>query len=433
LNESNTMDLAALLREPRSIAETGLNPAFLNDLALKTIYYRGEMNGQEIASSLRLPYANIVDQVLAFLLKEELVSITGSSGFGERAYNHVITHKGSIKAQEALARSQYVGPAPISLETYTRAAYAQALGEIVVRQSEIRQAFAHLVVSDAMLRRIGPAINSSRSIFLYGPSGNGKTTIAETIGSLLKGAVYIPYAAEVDGQVIQIFDSLNHTPVPAEADPKESPVPSDKRRDARWILCRRPFIVVGGELTLESLDLIFDPVSKLYQAPYQMKANGGMFLIDDFGRQSVSPRALLNRWIVPLEKRVDFLTLQTGKKIEVPFDILITFSTNLNPTDLVDDAFLRRIRHKIPVLNPTWDEFREIFQRVAAQRKIEYDEEVFKYLVLEHYVRPKREPKSVHPRDLIDQVIDLARYMEIEPRLTKELVDAAADSYFVKL
>ncbi|MBI4790720.1 MAG: ATP-binding protein [Chloroflexi bacterium] len=433
-NGADKPEIKHLLREPRSIEETGLNPAFLYDLALKTVYFGGELSGQAIANGLRLPYANLVDQVLAFLIKEEFVAITGAAGFGERAYNHVVTQKGSAKAQEVLARSQYVGPAPVSLATYTLVAQAQTIGEIVVKRAELRRAFSHLVISDAMLRRVGPAVNSARSIFLYGPPGNGKTTIAETIATLLRGGVYIPYAVEVDGQAIQVFDHLNHAPAPNEMSTSDGSFGAvGNRLDARWTLCRRPFIVTGGELTLEALDLIFDPVSKNYQAPYQMKANGGMFLIDDFGRQQVSPRDLLNRWIVPLEKRVDFLTLQTGKKIEVPFDVLITFSTNLNPTDLVDDAFLRRIRHKILVPNPTWDEFREIFQRVVAQRGLVFDEDGFKYLVLEHYIKAKREPKTVHPRDLIDQIIDLAKYSDVEPRLTKELIDGAVEAYFVKL
>jgi predicted ATPase with chaperone activity len=414
---------------PQSVADTGLPNSFLADLALKIVYFAGEVQAQQVADELRLPWPGVVENVLAFLIKEEFLTITGATSLSERGYKYVITGKGGGKAQELLMRSQYAGAAPVPLERYIQVMKRQTIGALTVNREMVRQSMGELVISDAMIRRIGPAVNSARSIFLYGPSGNGKTVIAEHMSSLLAGSVYIPYAIYADGQIIRVFDGLNHTPLADGGNGHGSPA----RRDGRWVLCQRPFITVGGELTLETLDLIYDPISKTYEAPFQMKANGGMFFIDDFGRQQVQPQDLLNRWIVPLEKRYDFLTLQTGKKIEIPFDVLIVFSTNIEPKELVDEAFLRRIRHKIPVLNPSWDDFRTIFQRACETRAIPYDEEMFKYLVLEHYVKIQREPKAVHPRDLLDQLTDIARFMGREPRLEKELLDAAVEAYFVKL
>jgi predicted ATPase with chaperone activity len=262
-------------------------------------------------------------------------------------------------------------------------------------------------------------------MFLFGHPGNGKTAISESIGEMILGeSMYVPYAVYVDGQVVKVFDNVNHEPLESE---------SVKGLDTRWMKIRRPVISVGGELTLETLDLVFDPTNKYYEAPFQMKANGGMFLIDDFGRQLVRPRDLLNRWIVPMEKRVDFLTLHTGRKVEVPFDVLIVFSTNLPPRDLVDEAFLRRIRHKIQIKDPTFEEFREIFKRICQGRNVPYDDAGLRYLLEEYYVRTDNPPRACHPRDIVDQLVDIAHYLGVEPTLSKELLDRAAQAYFVEL
>lgn len=411
---------------PKSIKETGLGLGFLADLAIKIMYFEGYISGYEIAETMKLPYTGVVDEVLEFLKREQFCEVKGAGGLGESGYQYVISAKGSEKAREVLDRGQYVGPAPVPLQAYTEAFRKQPLQNVTIHQRIMRQALSHLVLNERIFSQLGPAVNSGRSIFLYGPPGNGKTTIAEAIGMMIfKDSIYIPYAVEVDGQIIKVFDSVNHRP--AEGSKKGDKI------DKRWVRIHRPFIVTGGELTLESLDLVYDSSSKFYEAPFQMRANGGMFLIDDFGRQLVRPRDLLNRWIVPLEKRVDFLTLHTGGKIEVPFDVLIVFSTNLAPTDLVDEAFLRRIRHKIEISDPSFEEYREIFKRVCAHKGVPYDDKALAYLLQEHYIKPKRPLRACHPRDLIDQLIDIARYQNRPPVLVKDLIDKACEAYFVEL
>jgi predicted ATPase with chaperone activity len=279
-------------------------------------------------------------------------------------------------------------------------------------------------------------VNSGRSLFLYGPPGNGKTVIAKSIIRMLSGSVYIPYAVFVDGQIIRVFDEMNHKRIGNRAaDPQKRAVGATaaNRIDSRWVMIRRPEIIVGGELIMQSLDLVYDPIAKTYEAPFQMKANNGLFVIDDFGRQAMRPQDLLNRWIVPLEMRVDFLTLQTGKKIEVPFDELIVFSTNLDPRSLVDDAFLRRIRHKIKVDYPDERIFYQILQRECAQRNLELPPEAFVYLMQEHYIAANRPLRACHPRDLLDQISDIAAYLNTKPIVSKQLIDAAVASYFSEI
>lgn len=414
---------------PRSLEETGLNLGFLSDLILKIMYFEGYLSGSQIAERVRLPFNNVVDQALEFLKREQLTEVKGQGGFGEQAYQYVITLKGREKAREALDRSHYAGAAPVTLETYQKAMGRQSLKDFTVHQRTMRQSLAHLVLNERAFSQVGPAVNSGRSIFLYGPPGNGKTAIGESIGRMMLAEdIYVPHAVEIDGQVIKIFDSVNHQRVSETTGQLRN-----RNVDPRWVHIHRPVIIVGGELTLETLDLVWDEGNKYYEAPFQMKANGGLFLIDDFGRQQVRPRDLLNRWILPLEKRVDYLTLHTGRKIEIPFDVLIVFSTNLAPKDLVDEAFLRRIRHKIEIGDPSFDEYREIFKRVCQAKGVPYDDRALAYLLQEWYIKPRRKMRAVHPRDLIDQLVDIARYMNTTPTLSKDLIDRACDAYFVDI
>lgn len=421
----HTTALNPLLREPSSVEETGLDISFISDLILKTIYFNSMTTAQSIADTLCLPFFNVVDRALTVLKREELIEVIGSSGFGELAYQYLVTPKGSARAHDVISRSSYVGPAPVTLDSYREVVRSQAIGNVKVTPQDVRRATADLVVADEVLDVLGQAVTTGRSLFLYGEPGNGKTVLAERVTELLGGSVLIPHAVTVDGQIIKVLDLHNHIPVALPG--------SKSDLDRRWVMCKRPYIVVGGELMLQSLDLVWDNSNKFYEAPFQMKANGGMFMIDDFGRQQVRPSELLNRWIVPLEKRLDYLTLHTGKKIEVPFDEIIVFSTNLSPTDLVDEAFLRRIQSKVKINNPTLDQFREIFKRQCDALSVPFDQNGLVYLLREYYVKPKRELRSCHPRDILRTLTGIARYLDRPATLSTDLIDRACNTYFVDL
>ncbi len=346
---------------PESLQQAGLNVAFLCDLLLRTLYARGAMLGIEMSRQLCLPF-KVIEESLKFLKEEKCIEVTGGDLVGRISYRFNLTEVGRRRAHDAMKMCAYVGPAPVPIEDYVEQCYRQAVTGITVTPETLRQSFGHLIIKEELFNAIGPSIVSGKSIFIYGPPGNGKTSMARAIGDFMNnhgGEIYVPYAFQVEGSIITVFDQALHLRGEDEVGERLDDQEATIRRlmntgtiDQRWVKIKRPVIVTGGELNLSMLDLRFNAESNFYQAPLHVKANGGIFLIDDFGRQLCSPKELLNRWIVPLEERRDFLSLSNGKKFEVPFEQLTMFSTNLDPKDLVDDAFLRRIRHKVEVEAP---------------------------------------------------------------------------------
>lgn len=408
-------------KPPETIEETGLIAPMVEDHLIRLLYFSQQATGSELAQQCGVPYV-AVQALVRSLVRDHLFEIVGQKTLVEAGYRYMLAPKGQERASEALARTWYRGPLPVPLDRYVEAIKAQTIGDLVIRRDALRAAFSDLVISEEFLDRIGPAVNAASSIFMYGAPGNGKTAVAERITAMIGGAIFIPHAIEVDGTVVMLFDELNHRPIE---------MTDGRRYDGRWVRIKRPVVIAGGELTLASLDLIWNDVGKFYEAPLQMKATGGSFLIDDFGRQLVRPVDLLNRWIVPLEKKIDYLTLQTGKKLEIPFDQILMFSTNLNPADLTDEAFQRRVRFRIPVDDPTVDQFAEVFRAVCKAKNIPFDFESFQWLV-DTWWRPHNRPfRMVQPRDLVNQLIAIAKYLDRTPAMDPDLLDRACKSLFV--
>lgn len=412
---------------PTSLEQTGLSEDNVLSLLLKTLY-TGELSGMELSDKVKISYA-ILERILENARVEQLVEVRSATGAGTAGYRYAVTERGRERANQYFETNGYIGAAPVPLDQYVK--YVNELGKhnTLIDRECVASGFTDLIVADDMLDQLGPAVSARRAMFLYGPPGNGKSAMSAGIGRALGGAIYMPYALDIDGQVIMLFDPVNHVLQPVD---EGSPLlRSETAIDPRWARIRRPVITVGGELTMDQLDLNFNRLAKFYEAPVQLKANCGVLLVDDFGRQRVPASELLNRWIVPLESRIDFLALHTGRKFSVPFDVLVIFATNLEPRKLADEAFLRRIPYKVHATNPSLEQFSAIFEMVCKKHGASFDQEVVDHLCREYYEGRGLEMRACHPRDLIEQIANLCRYRKRPIEVTPALLDEACRTYFL--
>ncbi len=414
---------------PNSLPETGLALHFVLSLMCKAMYLSNLETPTQLRDNLKLS-GGVIRFIIQDASEKGLIEVRGRAGETAAAeLRYALTAKGREWATEALELSQYVGPAPITLPDYYAQVDKQRLSNEHISRERLKLCLDHLVLADDFISRVGPAINSARSLLLYGPPGNGKTSVAEAVGDAFDDYIYIPYCIEVDGQIIKLFDETVHVPVEDPND-REAQLATRGAVDRRWVLCRRPVVLTGGELSLEMLDLNFNPYSRFYEAPMQLKATGGVFIIDDFGRQMVSPIAVLNRWIIPLERHMDYLSLHTGKKFPVPFDELVIFSTNIQPKDLMDAATMRRIQYKLEVAGPTFEEYESILIEVCNEFEIALPADLAPYLKKEFYEKGVLPIARYHPRWIVEHVISRCDYEGIESRLERRLVvDALRNLY----
>ncbi|MDI6854943.1 MAG: ATPase [Deltaproteobacteria bacterium] len=421
--------------KPRVLQDLGLPEIFVADLFLKHCFYMKIFTLPELRDRLKLP-TSIISDVLDYLQMEEYLEIRGpdplkpASGPMGLSNRYALTDGGRKRAAQLLEYDAYVGPVPVSLEDYWRQVESQSLKSSPVTLERLRQSFEGLVIYPDMLEKLGPASVSGKPLFLYGPPGNGKTTIALRMGQVWDDAILVPYAIFVEGNVIRVFDEINHKPVANGGAPH-----SNGEADHRWVACRRPTVIVGGELTVDMMDLSFNPTMKYYEAPLQLKANNGLFIVDDLGRQRLPAQELLNRWIIPLENRQDFLCLHTGQKFAIPFDQFIIFATNIEPHKLMDAAFLRRIRAKVKVNHVTRQQFKEIFHLVCRQHGLHTNgnlDDMAEYLLTAYYDDGRRPMDACHPRDLIEQIVDYCTFHRLPPELNRENLDRACEIYFVE-